>query len=218
MAIERVLASKVLSGYSPASVRFFCYLRFAVLQPLLFQVIEPSLNGCREVLDIGCGYGLISCLLSVSHPSANIAGMDINPRRIRRAREAAVRIQADKLHFWCADARSLELKHTYDAILLIDVLHHVNNPAKYRILQICARSLAPGGLLVIKDILPRPSLKFLFTYLLDIIVTGGRELWYWDAVQFQAALAPLFEHVESPTLPGFSPYPHTILICRSPYG
>jgi len=216
MAIEPALAGKVFSGYSPTSVRFFCYLRFLVLRNLLSQVIEPSVNGCRNVLDIGCGYGLVSLILSLSHPSAAYAGLDIDPWRIRRARQAASRLQRGNLHFWCADIRTHAPQRPYDAILLIDVLHHIDNPSKRRLLGTCARSLSPGGMLVIKDILPRPYPQYFFTYMLDILVTGSRDLWYWEASQFQEALASHFQHVEILASPGISPYPHATYICRLP--
>lgn len=216
MAFELSLANRIFKSYSPTWVRIFCYLRYAVLQHLLSQVIEPHLNGCRNVLDIGCGYGLVSLLLSLSHPSAAYAGTDIDPWRIRRARQAASKLQIGNLRFWCADVRTLQPERTYDAILLIDVLHHIDDSSKQALLATCARSLSPGGVLLVKDILPRPYPQFLFTYMLDLLVTRSRDLWYWQASQFQDALAYYFQHVEVTSSPGISPYPHATYLCRIP--
>ena len=43
----------------------------------------------RRVLDLGCGFGLFSLYYASVRPSIEIAGIDLNERRIAMARRAA---------------------------------------------------------------------------------------------------------------------------------
>jgi 2-polyprenyl-3-methyl-5-hydroxy-6-metoxy-1,4-benzoquinol methylase len=160
-------------------LRIYSYFRLAIFNPTIFQVLERNLRNRRKVLDIGCGLGLFSCIFSALNPDAIYWGLDINTRRIKIARQAALELKLPNVHFLCADARYLELDQAYDAIMMIDFLHHVDDTSKLRILATCARHLKQDGVLIIKDIAPCSKFRFIFTLATDVIMTGGRDLWYW---------------------------------------
>jgi SAM-dependent methyltransferase len=72
-----------------------------------------------QVLDIGCGDGLIDSLVMDSRPDLRITGVEVKPRAT-----AAISVTPfDGLHLPFAD------KH-FDVVLLCDVLHHVEQPAE----------------------------------------------------------------------------------------
>jgi SAM-dependent methyltransferase len=68
----------------------------------------------QRVLEVGCGYG---DLLAALKPARGV-GVDFSPEMIRYARE-----RHPELHFVEADAHSLELDETFDAIILSDVVN-----------------------------------------------------------------------------------------------
>src|SRR5262249_14794367 len=76
------------------------------------QLIPPG----SRILEIGCGQG---DLLARLEPSFGL-GVDFSARMIERAA-----IRHPHLHWVVADAHELELKHTFDAIILSDLVNDV---------------------------------------------------------------------------------------------
>jgi ubiquinone/menaquinone biosynthesis C-methylase UbiE len=76
------------------------------------QLIPPG----ARILEIGCGQG---DLLARLEPSFGL-GVDFSARMIERAA-----IRHPHLHWVVADAHELELKHTFDAIILSDLVNDV---------------------------------------------------------------------------------------------
>lgn len=54
---------------------------------LLREVGPPS--GVRDVLDLGCGYGIIGLAIAVACPEARVTAVDVNQRALLLARENA---------------------------------------------------------------------------------------------------------------------------------
>lgn len=100
--------------------------------------MEP---GLRTVLEVGCGVGRFIRLLKLYLPHLKAFGCDVNPSAVRRARgfDGQVRYALGNLN-------SLPYPgETFDAVLLFDVLEHVEDPQGA--LDEIRRVLRPGGLL-----------------------------------------------------------------------
>ena len=204
----------VASSYPTVLSRMYAQVRLAILSPALREQVFCELPSQGVLLDIGCGYGLMGCLLGLSHPSLRYVGVDLNPRRIAIARQAAERLRIPCAEFHCADARAVLPEERFDAILLMDMLHHVNHAAKRNLLRTCQSRLRPGGVLVIKDISSRPWAKMAFTWLLDVVVSRGFEMWYWSTDEFLAELQQAGFEVKAQSVPDRLPYPHVVFRCR----
>lgn len=211
---KRDLVNWVLRGYAPVQLRVYCYLRLAIFDPVILGVLERNLRDRKKVLDIGCGAGIFSCIFSALNPDAIYWGLDINPRRIKMARQAAFELKLPNVHFLCADARHIELDMACDAIMMVDFLHHIDDASKLGLFAACARHLKPDGVLIIKDIAPCPRFKFIFTLAMDAIMTGGFDLWYWETSTFQSALSAHFHRVETIPIGTWMPYSHVIYLCN----
>ena len=57
---------------------------------LLRETAPPT--GAREVLDLGCGYGVIGLAVAVAVPQARVTAVDVNERALLLARENAERL------------------------------------------------------------------------------------------------------------------------------
>ena len=55
---------------------------------VLFRETEPPAAG--EVLDLGCGYGVIAIAIAAAVPGAVVTGVDVNERAVLLANESAV--------------------------------------------------------------------------------------------------------------------------------
>ena len=57
-----------------------------------------------DVIDIGCGNGILTCFLALRHPDGVITGLEISSNAMSVAEELAERLSADNVHFSKPDA------------------------------------------------------------------------------------------------------------------
>jgi 2-polyprenyl-3-methyl-5-hydroxy-6-metoxy-1,4-benzoquinol methylase len=111
------------------------------------QLLGHVPTDCKEVLDIGCGFGAFA--RAVAHRARHVTAMDVSPQMINvaRARSAAY----PNLEFVLDDFLRAELPvESYDCIVTLATLHHL--PLKEAIDRIKSL-LRPGGVLILHDIL-----------------------------------------------------------------
>ena len=103
----------------------------------------------KDVLDIGCGGGLISELLAKKN--GNVTGIDENIYNIKQAREHA-KIDSIKINYknQSLDTFYKKNKKKYDLILCLEVLEHVNDVKKT--LDKISELMKPGGTLILSTI------------------------------------------------------------------
>jgi cyclopropane fatty-acyl-phospholipid synthase-like methyltransferase len=197
-------------------VRAYCVVRFQIINLNMLHVLSLCLRGHRRVLEIGCGFGLFGCYFAARDTRVAWRGLDLNAGRIDMARRAARRLELDNAQFEVGDARDiLALDGQYDAVLMMDLLHHIPDDSKRQLLHAVLKSLAPGGSLIVKDVTRDPSWKLFFTWVLDVAMTMGFEMWYWSPGQLRQAVPPEFE-IESYPLNDLLPYPHIVYVVSRP--
>lgn len=127
--------------------------------------IEKRVPTKGKIIDLGSGDGLMANYLALSKPRRHILGIELNKKRLI---ESDKRIKNAKFK----SGNILKSKiYKADAILLIHVLHHLSGrKAQLKMLDACKRNLQKGGKLIIAEIIQRPYWKYLFTYLVDILV------------------------------------------------
>jgi 2-polyprenyl-3-methyl-5-hydroxy-6-metoxy-1,4-benzoquinol methylase len=93
-----------------------------------------------RILDLGCGSGW-AVTRHLGKTGDKVLGIDLHAPNIRYAQQ---HYAGDVLEFRCADVRTLEAETgKWDAIVLADVLEHLNDPEE--VLARCNGMLAPGG-------------------------------------------------------------------------
>ena len=99
----------------------------------------------QRVLDIGCGTGTLVVLLKRMYPTAQIVGLDPDPKALRRAkkkvRRAGVAVQLDE---GFADELPYD-EGTFDRVLSSFMLHHLEDQDREKMLREVLRVLKPGG-------------------------------------------------------------------------
>jgi len=124
--------------------------RFRSLQhmtPFRLTVLREWLGDLRgrNVLDLGCGGGLLA--VPLSQAGAHVTGID---QSVRSLQEAQLRATPDT-RFMAGDIRAVPLPDgTFDVVLLADVLDHL--PDYSTALSEAARLLRPGGQLFVSTI------------------------------------------------------------------
>ncbi len=99
-------------------------------------------QGHKNVLDVGCGTGLMSAKLAAS--GRQVLGLDISIEMVERAE----RRNDPKITFIHGDAEKLPSdNHSFDAVVNLISFHHYPNPS--RAVAEFRRVLRPGGRLVL---------------------------------------------------------------------
>ena len=122
------------------------------INPLRLDFIINNFNkplNNKKVLDIGCGGGLISELLSKK--KANVTGIDENIYNIKQAKNHA-KISSLKINYLNKSLNSFNKKNKqkYDLILCLEVLEHVENVEES--LEIISKLLKTNGTLILSTI------------------------------------------------------------------
>ncbi|MBN2463328.1 MAG: class I SAM-dependent methyltransferase [Dehalococcoidia bacterium] len=103
------------------------------------------------ILDIGCGYGLLSNYLALSSPSRQVIGIDLDQRRIGIASKTVG--ERGNIGFTLKDAKECDLLPCSGAVM-VDFLHHLKPAEQQLTLENIFSSLEKGGTLLIAEIDP----------------------------------------------------------------
>lgn len=209
------LLGRIIQVYDSLIIRLYCKARFTIININILHILALCLRNKCKVLDIGCGFGLFGCYFSTLYPEIDYYGIDTNSKRIAMAKQAALRLGLKNVTFQDVDARQLILNEQYDAILMIDLLHHIDDDLKAKLLTTCTLHLAFNGRLIIKDVTTHPLPKLAFTWLLDVMMIRSLRLWYWDEKKFYAALGKKFIRIDTFPITDWMPYPHIVYLCEN---
>jgi trans-aconitate methyltransferase len=105
-----------------------------------------DLRGGEQVLDIGCGDGLITAELAALVPEGRVIGVDSSPEMIAHARDAYPSRRFPTLEFACMDAQGITLDGPFDRVFSNAALHWVRDHPAY--LRGVARLMPTGARLV----------------------------------------------------------------------
>jgi ubiquinone/menaquinone biosynthesis C-methylase UbiE len=106
---------------------------------------ESRLHPGQKVLDVGCGTGTLLLQIRRAFPSAELAGLDPDPKALARARKKADRERvAVRLDQGFADALPYP-DGAFDRVFSSLMFHHVEAADRAKMLREVRRVLAPGG-------------------------------------------------------------------------
>jgi len=110
-----------------------------------YKFVAKMLEGCENVLEIGCGDGFGSRIVAQS--VGRLTGIDFDPAFIEDARKRP----ADRwpIRFERHDLLSAPYPGAYDAIFALDVLEHIDPSDEDRFLRNALSSLTQPGVLII---------------------------------------------------------------------
>lgn len=101
-------------------------------------------------VDLGAGTGLLTHPLATR--TAEVLAVDVSPAMLERLNEGVP--EGGNVRTMVADLATLELPDaSVDLIVSSYALHHLEHPGKRDLVQRCARWLAPGGRLVVGDMM-----------------------------------------------------------------
>jgi len=158
---------------APLSTRSFLRLR-SILTP--YDRMASVLPARGRVLDLGSGHGLLAFALAVGSHEREIIGIDHDADRVRLAGAAALGLPVGsrpvfevgdlKEKLWSFESGSLV------GIAMIDILHYFDPASQQFLVSQAARVLAPGGVLVLREIDSDDGIKARANRLYEHLATG----------------------------------------------
>ncbi len=147
------------------------------INPLRLDWIKSitSLEG-KQVLDVGCGGGILAESLSKS--GATVTGIDLSTKALKVAElhqlESGTTVQYRSIS---AEDLAKEKPHSYDVVTCMEMLEHVPDPAS--VVQACANLCKPGGYLFFSTLNRNPK-SYLFAiigaeYILQLLPKGTHQ-------------------------------------------
>jgi 2-polyprenyl-3-methyl-5-hydroxy-6-metoxy-1,4-benzoquinol methylase len=199
----------------PPIERAYSLVRFSILRPKLLSVMDLLLTDEGRILDVGCGFGLFAAYFGQTHPRRRIVGVDPSVRRIALARGVAQSLGLRDHSFVVGDVRTADVEGPFDAIYVLDVMHHLPREDQEQVLERLRSLLVPGGILLMKDITTEPAFGLFFTEALDRLMVGWREpLAYRHHREWGEMLTGLGFKVRMVRVPDVLPYPHVVIAAR----
>jgi SAM-dependent methyltransferase len=180
-----------------------------------------------RLIDLGCGLGVLSALLTEArnqHQAGNwnpdwstppqnleLHGIELLDWKVETARQAL----GDRAIVCQGDIRSIELPDCSVAILL-DVLLYLNAAEQRQILQRIARTLQPGGTLLLREGDAAGGLRYYVTSFAEHVCClwrgqGWQALHYRRATEWIALLEELGFSVDSLPMSQGTPFANVLL-------
>lgn len=133
------------------------FARFKLQSDPMFTDLPELLADDREsvetILDIGCGYGVPGCWCLDYFPHAKIFGLDPDSERVRVA-ALAMGKQGEILEDMAPDLP--DLANPPDLVLLLDMLHYLDDASVITLFRNCFQTLNNRGLLLTRFVI-RPD-------------------------------------------------------------
>jgi 2-polyprenyl-3-methyl-5-hydroxy-6-metoxy-1,4-benzoquinol methylase len=141
----------------------------------IIEILEKRLPAGAEVLDVGCGNGVIS--RSLGAKGFTVKGIDVSEKAITRARELN---KSPNVRFEVVSAEELvaDGQH-FHAVICSEVLEHLNDPGK--LLNVLHQLLDKDGALIVTVPNGKGPRELLVTR--PVIALQKKNNWMWKGVQ-----------------------------------
>ncbi len=146
---------KPLHKFNPIRIK---YIKDCIIEHFNINKKEQPLKNL-EILDIGCGGGLLS--EPISRMGAKVTGIDASIKNIHAAKFHSKKNKL-KINYICSSPEKLEVKKKFDVVLNMEIVEHVENVDYF--IQQSSKFLKKNGLMFIATIN-----KTLKSYLFAII-------------------------------------------------
>jgi 2-polyprenyl-3-methyl-5-hydroxy-6-metoxy-1,4-benzoquinol methylase len=149
------------------------YVKSKLRTDPLYPAVWVELDGNDlPLLDLGCGLGLLAFYLRHCGFKPAILGIDYDQKKVIAAQKIAD-AHYPNTEFRHGDARE-GIPQFQGSVTILDILQFFQAPEQEQLLRNAARSVAPGGQLVIRSGLLDDSWRFRITHAGDLLARATR--------------------------------------------
>jgi predicted exporter/trans-aconitate methyltransferase len=190
-----ILRYRHLPGYP----RIFA--RFKIMIDPMFAELQKYVQNPHNIIDIGCGYGIPATWLLEIYPQTQVFGLEPDEERVLIANRAI----GNRGSIQVGRAPHLpEVEGSVDYVLMLDMLHLINDEELRLVLQRIHEKLEAGGTLLIRATIPSnkkvPWKRWMEK--IRLMMTGMQERFRQEKeiANFMAVTGLLVEVFTSPTV------------------
>jgi 2-polyprenyl-6-hydroxyphenyl methylase/3-demethylubiquinone-9 3-methyltransferase len=202
--------------YDKAGILTRVYVRIKLrICPVL--ALESYLPKEGKILDLGCGVGIFSNILSLLSPARKVEGIDADSNKIKAAGAAS----GGRGNLTFSARRMEDFRGSgYDAIVISDALYLVPYARQEEVLKNCFSGLSDKGVLLIKEVDKRPLWKFIFNLVQETLAvrvlrfTKAGGFFFRSRSEYESLLSGIGFKVEVLSLDKGFAYPHIAYLCR----
>ncbi len=125
------------------------YMRIKIRFEKQYQIYDQIIPRKGFIVDVGCGYGPITFMLSMLSNQRQILGIDYDAEKIAVAQHS-FGSKNNNINFVHGDIRTYPMPNA-DVFIISDVLHYLDKTAQNNVMVQCIHALNPNGLLLIRD-------------------------------------------------------------------
>ncbi len=192
-----------------------------------FAELELEVPLAGDILEIGCGHGVFSTYLAITSTARRVLGVDIDADKIALARRVTEQLgagEADVRFETMPSGAVPRIEGGWRSIVFADVLYLLGRERRRALLAECVDALAPGGLLVVKEVDTRPLLKARIAQIQELIatkvlrITDGHTLEFASSAELEADLVDLGLVTMSKRIDHGYLHPHCVVLGTRPAG
>ncbi len=208
--IQYILA---LFSHDNIKTKLYLIVRIVIFPIYMFQKISPILDPNSKVLDIWCGFGILSLYLKHNWHKGDILWLDYDPKRIKALNQIVKKHKIKNLWFIQRDLITQGFKWLkwYDTAILVDLLHHIDIKTQEKLLTHLANNIKT---IIIKDIDIKPRFKYYRNFFHDRYLMRNKVLHFQWHPKIKKYLENLWFKVTYQKINSIFPYPHFLLIAK----
>jgi len=208
--MHKRIPPELFSLYSDlgTAVIWYARLRWRVCP---FEKIAQHVPLKGTIVDVGCGYGLLSNLLALTSPERDVIGIDLSPRRIRVAQRTVK--DRRNIKFLLQDASSLRVEKC-DVFVMSDFLHHLSYRHQEELLAVCCQKLSKNGLLIMEEVDGKPYWKYQFNIIVDGLLNLGERIYFRNSSEYVKLLSRIGFQVSTETAHKGLPFSDILYLCK----
>ena len=190
-----------------------------------FTELELEVPLAGDILEIGCGHGVFTTYLAITSTARRVVGVDIDAAKIAQATDVIADLEPGEAQLRFETVPSGTVPHIdggWRSIVFADVLYLLGRDRRRALLAECVGALAPGGLLVIKEVDTRPFVKARLAQLQELIatkvlrITDGHTLEFASMDELSALLVDLGLSTMSKRIDRGYLHPHCVVLGTKP--